>query len=126
MTSAREGHTATLLHDGRVLLVGGNDLGSHAIATAELYDPATGTFTPTGSMAIARGFHTATLLDDGRVLIAGGDAAAWSDAGPFLASAEIYDPETGTFSRDRRDGRRALLPRRDPARATGASSSPGA
>jgi hypothetical protein len=98
MAMPREDHTATLLDDGRVLIVGGNDVGAHTTPTAELYDPTTGTFSPTGSLGTARGFHTATRLPDGRVLIAGGDVAAWSDDGPFLASAEIYDPETGTFS----------------------------
>ena len=98
MSTSREDHTATLLRDGRVLIIGGNDLGSHTTASAEIYDPKTGAFTPTGSMATARGFHTATLLADGRVLVAGGDAAAWDDSGPFLASAEIYDPPTGTFT----------------------------
>jgi hypothetical protein len=98
MSTPREDHTATLLRDGRVLIIGGNDYGSHTTASAEIYDPKTGTFTPTGSMKTARGFHTATLLADGRVLVAGGDAAAWDDSGPFLASAEIYDPATGRFT----------------------------
>ena len=64
-----------------------------SLATAELYDPKTGTFSPTGSMATARELHTATALSDGRVLIAGG----W-DGLSTLASAELYDPKTGTFS----------------------------
>lgn len=98
MTAAREGQTATLLNDGRVLIAGGNDIVEHAVASAELYDPTTGTFTPTGSMATARGFHTATLLSDGRVLITGGDPAAFVAPGPYFASAEIYDPTTGKFS----------------------------
>jgi len=98
MTSRRTGHTATLLANGRVLIAGGNDTDGHGVASAELYDPRTGTFSATGSMTSARTFHTATLLTDGRVLITGGDPSAWTTSGPFIASAEIYDPKTGTFS----------------------------
>jgi len=74
LTTARVGHTATLLLDGRVLIVGGDKTG-----TAELYDPATGTFSPTGNGTTGHGGGaswgdppTAALLPDGRVLIAGG------------------------------------------------------
>jgi galactose oxidase-like protein/Kelch motif protein len=97
MATAREGHTATLLTNGRVLIAGGSDLVDHAVASAELYDPTTGTFSVTGSMATARSFHTATRLSDGRVLITGGDPGPWAAPGTFFASAEIYDPATGTF-----------------------------
>jgi hypothetical protein len=98
MSVAREDHTATLLSDGRVLIVGGDDVPDHALATAELFDPKTGTFSATGSMSSPRGFHTATLLDDGRVLITGGTTGNW-DTSTALASAELFDPKTGTFSR---------------------------
>jgi hypothetical protein len=53
------------------------------LASAELYDPETGNFSPTGSMAIGREFHTATLLANGRVLIVGGAQSTW---------AELYQP----------------------------------
>jgi Galactose oxidase, central domain/Kelch motif len=101
--SGRQIHTATRLVDGRVLIAGGYALGDGPLASAVLYDPGTNTFSPTGSLATARGYHTATLLSDGRVLIAGGGPAGWPGSltgitGPFLASAELYDPTTGTFS----------------------------
>jgi Tol biopolymer transport system component len=90
----RDSHTATLLRDGRVLVVGGGGEGYASRSEAELYDPATGTFSRTGSLKSGRWLHTATLLRDGRVLIAGGKA---SDDKTY-ASAEVYDPGSGTFS----------------------------
>jgi Big-like domain-containing protein/galactose oxidase-like protein len=90
--------TATLLNNGMVLIAGGSGVGSQdsALATAELYDPATGTFTLTGGMGTARDHHTATLLNNGKVLIAGGYFHNFVDGA--LASAQLYDPATGTFT----------------------------
>jgi hypothetical protein len=87
MITARSGHTATLLLNGKVLIAGADQAGS-----AELYDPATGTFTPTGNMTMARTNHRAILLADGKVLIAGSESAE------LVSSAELYDPSTGTFT----------------------------
>jgi hypothetical protein len=95
VSPSRGYHTATLLGDGRVLIVGGQTIapGSASyFSSAELYNPATGTFSATGPMAETRESDTATLLQDGRVLIVGGQ----NDQ--VLASAEIYDPTTGKFS----------------------------
>jgi hypothetical protein len=79
-----------------VLVAGGYDDWA-ALDTAELYDPATGSWTTTGRMIEARGYHTATLLRDGRVLVAGGRSNN-SSTGHALASAELYDPATGSWS----------------------------
>jgi hypothetical protein len=127
LNEARAQGSATLLKDGRVLVVGVSDATDLATApSAQLYDPATGKFTLTGSphlgglvpivsaprpscmtrrpapsarparwpAPLATGSTTATLLSDGRVLIAGG----YGRLNGVLASAELYDPKTGTFS----------------------------
>jgi hypothetical protein len=78
--------SATLLSNGKVLVIGVG-------ASAELYDPSTGVFSPTGSMSAMRQYHTATLLQTGQVLITGGNTNFTTSA-----TAELYDPTTGTFS----------------------------
>ena len=140
LATARDIHTATLLPNGKVLVAGGtNDFGT--LASAELYDPASGTWTATGSLITARASHTATLLPNGKVLVAGGYGdftfsrarnSTIRRAGPgrppaaspphaiitrrrccltarcssqavlataaYLASAELYDPASGTWT----------------------------
>jgi hypothetical protein len=94
MSTFRDNHTATLLEDGRVLVVGGGGEAYASSPSADVYDPATGTFIATGSMHTGRWLHTATLLEDGRVLILGGRSPEDS----VYDSAEIYDPDAGAFS----------------------------
>jgi hypothetical protein len=97
MTTPRYYQTATLLSDGRVLIVGGSagNCGptcanyDNALSTAEIYNPATGKFSRTGSMSQFRETPSAVRLDDGRVLVYGG----------IHESADIYDPTTGKFTR---------------------------
>lgn len=93
MSEAREGHTATRLQDGRVLVVGGRGTGE--LASAELYDPSTGAWSAAGSLASARRGHTATLLADGRVVVIGGSVAGQYGTRVYPAAAEIYTPGSG-------------------------------
>lgn len=101
MDYARELFQATTLADGRVLLTGGLDLWiGHTTNTAEIYDPATGQFALTeGSMADDRFGHAACRLADGQVLVVGGTSWTIGHADKVLASAEIFDPATGRFTR---------------------------
>ncbi len=90
------GHTATLLANGKVLLAGGEYVAGPLLMTSNrgtLYDPATASWTATGSMAIGHESHTATRLSDGRVLVAGLGYASGSPN-----SAELYDPGTGIWA----------------------------
>jgi galactose oxidase-like protein len=95
MNDVRAAHSATLLSNGRVLIAGGfreEGTSEIAISSAELFDPETNTFTPTGGMNEPRDGHTATLLPNGQVLIAGG----WNIRNRS-STAELYDPQTGKF-----------------------------
>jgi hypothetical protein len=93
MTVSRGEHTATLLNDGRVVVAGGKDGGSVVFASAEIFDPATGTWTATGSLSTGRAFHTATRLDNEKVLVAGG-----LTNGSTLRSTELFDPASGAWT----------------------------
>jgi len=92
LNTARSSHTATLLTNGTVLIAGGYNSSGY-LSSAEIYNPATMTFTPTGSLNTARTNHTATLLYNGMVLLAGGN-----NSSGYLASAELYNPATGAFT----------------------------
>jgi hypothetical protein len=109
MASARVSHSATLLNNGKVLVVGGDvifyngvpNTNIKSLASAEIFDPSTGTFTATGSLSVARESHTATLLNDGRVLVAGGSDGTVGNPTPaatIYATAELFDPTKGTFT----------------------------
>lgn len=118
MVKQRYRHTATLLANGKVLVAAGTGYpqGSSVHESAELYDPASGTWTLTGGLNNARHDHTATLLPGDKVLVAGGYAVNTDNTGPLLASAEIYDSATGTWTttgslaRARIDHTATLLP----------------
>ncbi|HEY2665085.1 MAG TPA: kelch repeat-containing protein [Candidatus Binataceae bacterium] len=94
MTAARQAHTATPLANGKVLIAGGFNALDGVLNSGEIFDPATGVFSPAGSMTDGRRSHTATALRDGRVLITGGI----DQADRIAASAEIFNPASGSFS----------------------------
>ena len=93
---ARQKHTATLLDDGRVLVVGGA-IGGNTLASAEIYDPVKGAWTSTATPIYAHAGHTATLLTGGRVLVAGGTGDT-TDPWKTQANAEIYTPDDNTWT----------------------------
>jgi N-acetylneuraminic acid mutarotase len=97
LNNARVHHTATLLANGKVLVVGGIYYAPNTVyqQSAELYDPATGVWRPTGSLNVARAYHTATLLPNGKVLVSGGRD---NNFGYALRSAELYDPITEVWT----------------------------
>jgi hypothetical protein len=125
MTTDRSCAAGALLPDGRVLVAGGDTLLTGVAGSAEVYDPQTGTFVRTGNMVTGRSSHSAITLADGRVLIAGGigqpEGIASVDPRIFamtddryLNSAELYDPDTGKFTKigpmlSRRVGQTATL-----------------
>jgi hypothetical protein len=124
MSFGRECAAGALLPDGRILVAGG-DSQFVGVGTAEVYDPAGGKFTRTGNMAIGRFSHNATTLVDGRVLLTGGliEPGLVASIDPsilavtdnsYLASAELYDPYSGKFTKiktmlSRRVGQTATL-----------------
>lgn len=114
MTEARFGHTATLLEGdacrqpnqppaswcGKVLVVGGvsKELGREPIASAELYDPASGTWSSAGSLPQPRANHTASMMPDGRVLVAGGLTSGEGVGAQSNNSVLMYDAATNSWS----------------------------
>jgi hypothetical protein len=98
MNTLRSDYTATLLNNGTVLVAGG-DVYSNGVDTplssAELYNPATGTFSYTGSLITAQSYQIAALLNNGIVLITAGENTT---TGTQLADAELYNPSTQTFT----------------------------
>ncbi|MFA6545384.1 MAG: kelch repeat-containing protein [Limisphaerales bacterium] len=94
LPTARGYHTTTLLPNGKVLVTGGYGSGPTNLSSADLYDPAIGTWTTTGALGTSRAGHTATLLPNGKVLVAGG----YNSTSGYLTSAELYDPATGMWT----------------------------
>ncbi|MEU6994716.1 DUF6603 domain-containing protein [Streptomyces sp. NPDC046465] len=102
--TARKGHQATLLPDGRVLVTGGEaavaadgTFGPRALASAELFDPAAGTWTPAAALPSGRARHRALLTRAGDVLVIGGTTGPGFTAG--FRSVLAYDPAAGTWTR---------------------------
>lgn len=98
---ARSLVSATVLADGRVLVVGGEDTARGMLATVEIYDPETDTFTVAAPLPAARAHHTATLLENGQVLVTGGGKGSeisLPDGNATIDSSLLYDPETDAWT----------------------------
>ncbi|MGH8094115.1 MAG: kelch repeat-containing protein [Chthoniobacterales bacterium] len=91
-------HTATLLGDGTVMVAGGVTTGGTVTSICEIYNPATGVFSFTGPLAVARKRHRAASLRDGTVLVMGGDILSNSQGGGDRETdtAEVFAPTSGT------------------------------
>ncbi len=129
MNVARDGHTATLLQNGQVLVVGGFNFTTGSLTSAELYNPAKGKWTLTGSLTAPRQSQEAVLLPNGQVLVAGGYDPSVTGA-PSLATAELYNPSTGTFTATgsmttARDGFALVLLQNGQVLAAGGDQPPG-
>ena len=87
----------SVLPDGKVLVAGGsgNSPGSPSLSSAEIYDPAAGTWSATAPMSTTRRRAGFVTLPDGKVLVAGGETGFGTGV---MSSAELYDPATGTWS----------------------------
>jgi hypothetical protein len=109
LNTPRTEHSAELLRDGRVMIIGGRNLTS-ALAGIEIFDPERGSWTDASGLGLARKGHSSTLLADGRVLVVGG---AMADTG---ASAEVFDPSSGKWEDAGRLSGRAVRARRSNAR----------
>jgi galactose oxidase-like protein len=100
--TARWGHSAVLLADGRVLVAGGFTARSaqslKALRSAEIFDPAAGTWTETAALTDARGGHRAITLGGGKVLVVGGSAPIGRELTAALAFCELYDPAAGQWT----------------------------
>ena len=118
LKDARQHHTATLLLDGRVLVVGGRGAdGLSTLASCELFDPKKNKWSSCAPLSVARSHHAATALDDGRLLVTGGtthESSEGQNRYVALASAEIYDPKKNAWTTvapmtDARNGHTATL-----------------
>ena len=97
MTVGRSEHAATLLPNGKVLVAGGLGQYGAMLSSAELFNPASNTWSATGTLSAMRYNHTAVLLSTGKVLVAGGTGRL-KRSSVKLASCELYDPNTQTWS----------------------------
>ncbi|HEY2711187.1 MAG TPA: kelch repeat-containing protein [Chthoniobacterales bacterium] len=93
LVTPRLDQQAVMLPDGSVLLAGGQDRNAQATSNAELFDPATKSWSPAANMGSVRRSFTATLLSNGMVLVAGG-----GEYPPFNPTAQLYDPTTDTWT----------------------------